>query len=686
MASPKPPHAPRRPTVLSCHGDDRVDDWYWLRERDDPEVRAHLAAENAYAEAVLAPTEPLQARIFEEIKGRVQETDASAPVRHGPWEYFTRTYEGRQYAVHCRRHRRDGNEEVLLDENVAAGGSDYFSLGGFEVSPDHAILAWASDVDGGERYTLRFRDLQRAVDLHDTVPDVTYGLAWAEDCRTCFYVKPDDAMRPWQVWRHELGTAIPTDVLVYQEDDDRFFVSLGRTRSGGFVLISTASKTSSEVWYLRSSAPRSEPRVVAVRAPEHEYSVEHHVDDTHGDRFLIVTNVDGARNFKLVSAPVADPRPDTWTELVPHRDDVRLDDVDAFREHLVLTERYDGLTRLAVVRVADTQRHEVYVPDPVYTVWVGPNPEYSTRTLRYGYTSLVAPVTDLDYCLESRAATVVKTEQVGSYAPAAYTSARIWVAESDGERVPLSIVHRKDVPLDGTAPALLYGYGSYELSTDATFRVSRLSLLDRGFVYAIAHVRGGGELGRRWYEQGRLEHKHKTFSDFVGCAEALVAGRFASRQRLTARGGSAGGLLMGAVANIRPDLFSAVVAEVPFVDVLTTMLDERLPLTVTEREEWGDPRRPEAYAWMKQYSPYDNVREDAYPAMFVTAGLNDPRVQYWEPAKWVAKLRTMSTSGRPILLKTELDAGHGGPSGRYDAWRDEAMILAFLCSAVGIGS
>jgi oligopeptidase B len=676
--------------VLSRHGDDRVDDWYWLRERDNPEVLAHLEAENAYADAILEPTKPLQDRIYDEIKLRVQETDTTAPIPYGPWEYYTRTFEGKQYAVHCRRARgaaADAGEQVLLDENVAAEGHVYFSLGGFAVAPDHRHVAYAVDTTGGERMTLRFRDLDTGEDLPDVVENVSYGLAWADDSRTCFYVRPDAAMRPHQVWRHRLGTAAADDELVFGDDDERFYVAVNRTRSGRFVLITTASKTSSEVWYVPAASPGDELRVIAPRRADHEYSAEHHFDDEHGDRFLIVTNTDGARNFKLVAAPVSSPGPEAWVDVVPHREDVRLEDVDAFLDHFVLTERRDGLIRLAVHRITDGAHHEIGFPDPVYTVWVGPNEEYETGTLRYGYTSLVAPVSDIDYDLEERTTTVVKTEPVGGgYDATAYTSERLWVSQRDGTRVPLSIVYRKDVPLDGTAPALLYGYGSYEISIDATFRPSRLSLLDRGFVYAIAHVRGGGELGRGWYEQGRLEHKMNTFTDFIACAEALVAKGYAARDRLVARGGSAGGLLVGAVVNLRPDLFAAIVAEVPFVDVVTTMLDEQLPLTVTEWEEWGDPRDPAAYAWMKAYSPYDNVDARPYPTILVTAGLNDPRVQYWEPAKWVAKLRAASTSGRPVILRTELGAGHGGPSGRYEAWREEAMILAFVCDAVGVAA
>ncbi|MGH8978286.1 MAG: S9 family peptidase [Acidimicrobiia bacterium] len=688
MTAPSPPQAARLPTVLSQHGDDRIDDWYWLRERDNPDVLAHLEAENAYTDAMLAPTKALQESIFGEIKARVQETDVSAPIPHGPWEYYTRTYEGKQYALHCRRPRGAQpatGEQVLLDENIAADGLAYFSLGGFAVAPHHGRVAYAVDTTGGERMTLRFRDLDSEHDLGDLIDDVSYGLAWSADSDTCFYVRADEAMRPWQVWRHRVGTAASDDVMVFQENDERFFVAVHATRSGQFVLITSASKTTSEVWYIATAAPTAAPLVVAPRTADHEYSVDHHRDDVHGDRFLIVTNTGGATNFKLVAAPVSDPGEHSWEDVVAHRDDVRLEDVDAFLDHYVLTERCEALTRLAVLRASDLERHEIAFPDPVYTVWVGANEEFDTSVLRYGYTSLVAPATDVDYDLEQRTANVVKVQPVGgAYDPAAYTSARIWATQADGERVPLSIVHRRDVPRDGTAPALLYGYGSYEISIDATFRPSRLSLLDRGFVYAIAHVRGGGELGRAWYEGGRLEHKQNSFTDFIGCAEALVAEQYTSPARLVARGGSAGGLLMGAVANLRPDLFAAIVAEVPFVDVLTTMLDDQLPLTITEWDEWGDPRKPDAYAWMKRYSPYDNVDARSYPAILVTAGLNDPRVQYWEPAKWVAKLRMHSTSGKPVILRTELGAGHGGPSGRYEAWREEAMILAFVCDAVGI--
>ena len=475
-------------------------------------------------------------------------------------------------------------------------------------------------------------------------------------------------------------------MLVLREDDERFYLGIERTRTGRFVLVDASSKLTSEVWFVPTDAPETALRCIAEREHGHEYTVEHHWSEERGDRFLIVTNQGGgARNFELVAAPCVDPARQYWTPLVPHRADVKLDAVSAFAEHLVLSERAHGLERIRVMNVEDGDTHEIAMPDPVYSAWVGPNPEFETHTLRLGYTSLVAPVTDLDYDMGARHSETVKTQPVlGGYDPARYVSARLWATAPDGTEVPVSLVHRRDTPIDGTAPALLYGYGSYEISTDPSFRSSRLSLLDRGFVFAIAHVRGGGELGRSWYEDGRLEHKANTFTDFVAAAEHLIASGYTSAERLAARGGSAGGLLMGAVANLRPDLFAAIVAGVPFVDVVTTMLDPSLPLTVTEWEEWGDPREPDAYARMKAYSPYDNVRAADYPALLVTTGLNDPRVQYWEPAKWVAKLRTLSTSKRPILLRTEMGAGHGGPSGRYDAWRDEAIVLAFLCDALGV--
>jgi oligopeptidase B len=679
----RPPDPPRRPTELNAHGDRRVDDWFWMRERNDPEVRAHLEAENAYTAAALAHTEALQRAIFEEIRSRVQETDESAPVPRGPWEYYSRTLEGLQYAIHCRRPRGGGAEQVLLDENREADGHEFFSLGVYDVSPDHRYLAYAVDLTGGEHHELRIRDLDSGADLEDRIADVTYGSAWADDSTTLFYVRPDDAMRPFQVWRHRLGTAAGDDVLVYEEDDERFFVAIERTRSGRYVLVESHSKTTSETWYVPTHAPGAELALVEPRDEGHEYTVEHHCSDGH-DRFLVVTNSDGATNFRAVEVPVANPGREHWVEVIPHRPAVRLDGITAFEDFLVVSELEGGLDRLRVLRLGVGHEREVPVPDPVYSLGVGRNEEYATSTFRYAYTSLVAPPSDLDFDVERGTSVPVKQQPVPGYDASRYTSARLWAPAADGTRVPVSLVHRRDVALDGCAPALLYGYGAYETSIDPAFRAARLSLLDRGFVFAIAHVRGGGELGRPWYEQGRREHKPNTFGDFVACAEHLIEAGYTTPDRLVARGGSAGGLLMGAVVNLRPDLFAAVVAEVPFVDVLTTMQDESLPLTITEWDEWGDPADPDAYATIRGYSPYDNVEAKPYPAILATAALHDARVQYWEPAKWVAKLRASTTSDRPVLLRVELGAGHAGPSGRYDAWREEAFVLAFVCDAVGI--
>jgi oligopeptidase B len=679
--------APRRPHVLRAHGDERVDEWYWMRDRDDPDVIMYLEAENQYAKEALAHTEELQERIFEEITNRIQQTDVSAPARRGRWDYFSRTIEGLQYPIHGRRPAGAApgeTEVVLLDENAVAGDSAFFSLGAFAISANQRLLAYSTDYSGSERYELRFRDIERGVDLTDVVPDTYYGTAWANDDRTVFYTRPDDAMRPWQVWRHELGTPAEHDVLVYQEDDERYFVDVERTRTGSYLLITSHSKVTTEVRFVSADAPTETPRVVAQRRPGVEYLVEHHRSRTDGDRFYIVTNDDGAENFKLMLTPVDSPGREHWREVVAHRSDVRLDAVDAFAGHLVLSERADALEQLRVLRLADGEQHVIEQPEPVYSAGVGPNLEFETNTLRYVYTSLATPTSSYDYDLDTRAITLVKRQPVlGGYDPSQYRTERLWATAPDGARVPISVVARADIARDANAPALLYGYGSYEASIEPAFSPIRLSLLERGWVYAIAHIRGGGEMGRAWYEGGKLLEKQHTFDDFIASAEHLIAQRYTSPARLAARGASAGGLLMGAVVNRRPDLFRAVVAQVPFVDALTTILDETLPLTVTEWDEWGNPvEDADVYRYMKSYSPYDNVTAQKYPAILVTGGLNDSRVSYWEPAKWVAKLRATRTDDGLIVLKTEMGAGHGGPSGRYDAWRDEALVLGFLIDQV----
>ena len=679
--APAAPRAPKRPTTLAAHGDERVDEWHWLRDRDDPEVVALLEAENAHTTTVLAPTEHLQQRIYDEIVGRILETDLSVPARKGEWWYLARTVEGLQYPIWCRRRGGpEGPEQVILDQNELAAGHDYFAVANTAVSPDTARLAYATDANGSERYTLHVRDLTTGADLADEVPDTYYGVAWAGDNATVFYVRVNDAMRPYQLWRHLVGTAAADDVLVYQEDDERFFLGVGVTKSEAHVILSLESKVTSELHVLPADEPLGPFRVVQPR----EQGVEYHLEQ-HGDRFLIVTNADGAENFKLVEAPVDDPGRHNWTEVVAHRDDAKLDGIDVFTDHIALFERAKGLRRIAVRRLADGDTHVIEHPEEVSTAFPDSNLELDTTVLRFGYTSMVTPRSVYDYDMETRTRVLLKQQPVlGDYDPAAYETGRLWATAPDGEQVPISVVHRRGLALDGRAPTLLYGYGSYEISVDPTFSPLRLSLLDRGVVFAIAHVRGGGEMGRRWYEDGKMVRKKNTFTDFVACAEHLVASGYTAPSRLAMRGGSAGGLLMGAVLNLRPDLFRAVVADVPFVDVLTTILDETLPLTVTEWEEWGNPKAdPEVYAYVKSYSPYDNVAEVDHPAVLAIGGLNDPRVSYWEPAKWVQRLRDRGTGARPVLLKTEMGAGHGGPSGRYDSWREEALVYAFVLDAVG---
>ncbi len=713
MSEPAPPVAPARPTRLVHENDVRVDPWFWMRERDDPGVLEHLEAENAYTRDALAHLSGLRRELYDEIVSRVQESDTSAPVRRGAYEYFTRTVEGLQYGVHCRRPAGGvargavgeaalpdpfatpgtaPGEVVVLDENALADGHDYFAVGDLAVNPEQTVAAYSVDTNGGERYELRFCTLDdeqsQTGALADVVPDVYYGTAWANDGATIFFTRPDDAMRPWQIWRHTLGSAASDDVLVFQEDDDRFYVGVSRTRSGRFVEITTASKVTSEVWLVDADVPASDPVVVEPREQGHEYHVEHHAGPG-GDRLFVLTNADGAENFALAVTPLATPGRAAWATVLDHRDDARLDDVDAFAGFLVVSERADAVELLRVLTLGDDgtviDDHVLEMPEPVYSAWLGGNPEYDATTVRYQYTSLVSPTSAYDYDPATRTATLVKRQPVPGFDPEQYESRREWATASDGTRVPISIVYRRDRRGDGPGPMLLYGYGSYEVSIDPTFSTSRVSLLDRGVVFAIAHVRGGGELGRRWYDDGKLLRKTNTFADFVACAEHLVREGWTSPERLAARGGSAGGLLMGAVANLRPDLFRAIVAEVPFVDCLTTILDESLPLTITEWEEWGDPVHDAAvYDLMKSYSPYDNVEAKAYPALLVTGGLNDPRVQYWEPAKWVAKLRSLKTDENLLVLKMEMGAGHSGPSGRYDAWKEEAFVLSFLLDQLSL--
>ncbi|HVC69765.1 MAG TPA: S9 family peptidase [Acidimicrobiales bacterium] len=707
--------APRRPAVLETHGDRRVDDWLWLRDRDDPDLLALLRSENAYTAAATAHLTDFHEHLFAEIRSRIVETDLSVPVRKDGWWYYTRTVEGRDYAIHCRLpvegYGRDPDtppgtdppgtetsgagadlgtwpdEQVLLDENLLAGPHPYLDVANLSVSPGHGRLAYAVDTTGDERFTMRVRDLATGADLAEEIEGTSYGVAWANDNETVFFTRPDAANRTYQLWRHTLGSSTADDVLVYEETDERFHLGVDRTKDGAFIVLELHSKVTAEVHVIDADRPLSAPRVVEPRHQGIEYQVEH-----HGDTFLLLTN-DAAENFRVVATPAADPGRDRWTEVIAHRHDVRLEGLDVFFRHLVSYERLDGNPRVRVIPLpADGSAWQRPLPGgtfiPIAEIpsasWGGPNPDFASTILRYDYSSLVTPRSIFDLDMDSGGSVLRKQQPVlGGYDPAAYATERLWATAPDGTRIPISVVHRRDTPRDGSAPCLLYGYGAYEHSIDPVFSTFRLSLLERGFVFAIAHVRGGGELGRRWYEGGKLLAKPNTFTDFVACARHLVDCGWTSPRRLVARGGSAGGLLIGAAANLAPDAFRAMVAEVPFVDCLTTILDDTLPLTVIEWEEWGNPGAdPEIYAVMKSYSPYDNVRPVRYPAMLVTAGLEDPRVGYWEPTKWVQKLRAADPANH-ILFKVELTAGHAGPSGRYDAWRDEAFVLAFVLDAVG---
>jgi oligopeptidase B len=709
---PEPPLAERRPHRVERLGEVGDDPYFWLRERDDPAVRAYLEAENAYTEAHLAPLSDDIELIFTEIKDRIQETDASVPVLRvsrpasgdpEAWLYYRRTLAGQQYGIHCRRPAPAGvtepralplalrrpvdpeappaDEVVLLDENVAAEGHEYFRLGGYAVSPDHRWAAELIDTTGNEVFQIRVRDLATGELRSEVeVPRAGYGVTWFEDSATFLYTVTDEAWRPHEVRRHRVGTDHTEDDVLFREDDERFWLGVGRTRSNRFLAIHVGSKVTTEWHLLEADDPEAAPRLVAEREHGVEYDLDH-----RGDDLVIVTNADGAEDFKLVTTPVATPGRPHWTELVPHRPGIRLEGADAFSTHLVLHERTEARTQLRVVDPATGQGETLLMPEEVYTTGAGANPAFDTRVLRFGYTSMTTPTQEIDLDLDTGERTLLKQQPVrGGYDRERYVSWREWATAPDGTRVPISLVRRRDLG-DGPAPCLLYGYGSYEISIDPGFSPIRLSLLDRGVVFAIAHVRGGGEMGRRWYEEGKFLAKPNTFSDFVACADHLVEQGITARDRLAIRGGSAGGLLVGASLNLRPDLCAAAVAEVPFVDVVNTMSDASIPLTVIEYDEWGDPNDPTYLEVMRSYSPYDNVREVTYPALYVTAGLNDPKVQYWEPAKWVAKLRTTATGGGPILLRTELGAGHAGRSGRYDTWRDEARVLAFVLDRIGVG-
>ncbi len=682
---PQPPAARKVVKVDTLHGDKREDDYDWLRDKNNPEVVSYLKAENTYTDEVMKPTEGLQEALYKEMLGRIQETDLSVPYRMGQFLYYSRTEQGKSYPIDCRKKDSlEASEEVLLDVNALAQGEKFMAIGDREISDDGKFLAYSTDNTGFREYRLRVKDLATGELLPEQIEKVS-SVAWAADNKTLFYVVDDSAKRPYRLYRHVLRKPVSEDVLVYEEKDGLFRIDLERSRSRAYILLNASSHTADEWRFLSAATPEGEWKVVQLREKEHEYQVDH-----RGDLFYIRTNSSSGsggacRNFRVVTAPVADPRKEGWKEIVPCREDVMVAGLDLFAGHMVLLERQDGLPRFAVTDLATGQSHDIAFPEPVYAAFPQANPEFATKEFRFDYESLTIPPTVYDYDMATKERRLLKrTPVLGGYDPAAYVAQRRWAKAADGTRIPISIVSKKGLAHDGKNPAVLTGYGSYGAPMFATFNSNRVSLLDRGFVYAIAHIRGGGEMGKKWHDAGKMMSKMNTFTDFVAAAETLIAEGYTFRDRLVIEGGSAGGLLMGAVANMRPDLFRAVILRVPFVDVINTMLDESLPLTVTEFEEWGNPKIKAEYDSIRAYSPYDNIAAKAYPAMLVKTSFQDSQVMYWEPAKYVARMRATRTDKHTLVFKINLAGGHGGSSGRYDRLREAAFDDAFVFRELGI--
>jgi oligopeptidase B len=677
--APRPPVCPPKPKKIVLHDEFHFDNYFWLRDRDNPEVRRYLEAENAYTDAVMKPTAKVQEDLYKEILGRIKQTDLSVPARTGPYWYYTRTVEGKQYPIYCRKKGTlEAPEEITLDANELAKGQRFLSIAEYSPSDDHNLLAYATDTTGFRDYTLFVKDLRSGQLLPDQIRNIA-GAEWAADNQHIFYVAEDQAKRPYRLYRHKLGTPQVKDELVYEEKDELYRLGIGRSLDKKFLIAISASLKASECRYLPSDQPTGAFKVVLPREMDHEYYIEH-----RQGQWFIRTNKD-AKQFKLVTCHVDQPAPANWKEIIPHRPNVMLEDVNVFADHLVVSERADGLQRMIVIDLKSNEQHAISFPETTYNLAPSGNPEFNTTTFRYSYQSFQTPPSVFEYDLVQRTAKLLKaTEVLGGYDPQKYKSERIFATASDGTKVPISLVYRSDVKRDGTAPLYLTGYGAYGIPADVHFSPARISLLDRGIVYALAHVRGGGEFGEIWHDAGRMMNKKNTFTDFIAAADHLVAQKYGARERLVIRGGSAGGLLIGAVVNFRPDLCKAAVLEVPFVDVINTMLDDSLPLTFQEFLEWGNPKVKKEYDYMKSYCPYTNLAAKAYPAILVRTSLNDSQVMYWEPAKYVAKLRSLRTDDNVLLLKTNMAAGHGGASGRYDALREEAFLYAFVLNQMGI--
>ena len=682
--APTQPIAPQRPHTITTHGDERADPWFWLREQEDPQTMEYLRAENAFTEAFMQPLEALQEAIYAEIRGRIKEDDNTVPEKEGDYYYYVRFEEGGQYPIYCRRQGSDdGLETVLLDVNQLAEGRDYTRVGAFRNSPDHKLAAYGVDFDGSEQYTIQLIDLETGQTLPDAIPGTYYSIEWANDNRTFYYSVLDEHHRPVTIYRHLLGTDPAQDALVYHEDDARFFVGLGKSNSGRFIYVVGGGNNMTEWRFMDANDPQAKLTLVEPRAVDFEYDLA-----DHGDRFFIRHNGDDARDFQLATAPISNPGRANWTEFMAHEPGRPLLDLDAYRGHLVVACRQDGLPQVMIMRLSDNDVHYISgIEEEDFAMSPRGGREFDTTSLRFSYTSMKTPAAVYDYDMDARERVLRKQQEIPSgYDADRYDTRRIWATARDGTSVPISLLMLKGTPVDGSAPLYLYGYGSYGLTMEASFGITALSLVDRGFVFAIAHIRGGMEMGWDWYENGKLLKKRNTFHDFIDCAEHLIAQGYTSAGRIAAAGGSAGGMLMGAVVNERPDLFGCVVAHVPFVDVLNTMLDDSLPLTTMEYNEWGNPNDAEYYRYMRTYSPYDNVRRQAYPAMLVTGGISDPRVTYWEPAKWVAKLRDMRTDENPLLLKIHMDSGHAGASGRFERIKEVAEEYAFILNALGLAT
>ncbi len=679
QTSVTPPDVKQIPKELTIHGDTRIDNYYWLNERENPEVIAYLEAENNYTKTILKPTKQLQDKLFAELKGRIKESDESVPYKSNGYFYYNRFEAGKEYPIFCRKKETlDAPEEIMLDVNILAEGHSYFQVGGLNVSPDNKLLAYGVDTVSRRKYTIYVKNLETGELLTESIPNTEGYSEWANDNKTMYYVKKDDVtLRSYQIYRHELGQQ--NDYLVYQENDETFSVFITKSKSDKFLLIGSSSTLSDEYRFLDADKPSGEFKVIQPREKGLEYSVSH-----YGDYFYIRTNLN-AQNFKLVKTPINKTSKENWKDVIAHDENSYFEGVEIFKNFLVAEERRDGLSKIRIIKWSDNSEHYLDFGEEAYSAYVSVNREFDTDILRYGYSSLTTPSSTIDYNMVTREKTVKKEQEVlGGFDKTNYESKRIFATAQDGKKVAMSIVYRKGIKLDGSNPALIYGYGSYGATMDPGFSSTRLSLLDRGFVYAIAHVRGGQYYGRQWYEDGKLLNKKNTFTDFNSCAEYLIEQGYTSNEKLFAMGGSAGGLLMGAIANMRPDLYKGIVAQVPFVDVVTTMLDETIPLTTSEFDEWGNPKDSVYYKYMLSYSPYDQVKAQNYPAMLVTTGLHDSQVQYFEPAKWVAKLRDLKTDKNVLLLNTNMEAGHGGASGRFKALEEIAMEYAFIFQQLGI--